>query len=193
MNYEIKTGEAPKEWYNQWRFHLTLECTFAELYYLRELVRNQICDWKEFYNFLLLPSEADRDIVPSWMEQPGGELELLCEHLAEHIDHFMEQLILEKQHHISAAHSENLELKVANIALMKIDIYPTYPELLFLNTLISEEWQRIQNNHYPQIDYHRVEDEKLQVWWASMACTIMEAMMDVHKQIEERHKKMLEN
>ena len=193
MNYEIKTGEAPKEWYNQERFKVVLECTLAELFYLTELVRKNNCDWLVSHNFLLLPSEVDRDIVPSWMVQPGGELEGLVDHLRGLKNCFINRLVLEKKHHISAAHSENLELKVANIALMKIDINPTYPELLFLNTLISEEWQRIQNNHYPQIDYHPVKGETVQVWFASMACIIMDAIMDAQKQLEEMHKKMLEN
>ena len=77
MNFEIKAGEAPKEWYNQIRFKVVLECTLAELFYLTELVRKNNCDWLVSHNFLLLPSEADRDIVPSWMEQPGGELHRL--------------------------------------------------------------------------------------------------------------------
>ena len=186
MKISKTNRDFPDTWYNKQELKVQVKITYAEIWYLLDVLELFFESSKIIKkNYLLKPEERESLVAPEWLNELGGSYERLAHRLVKASIQFVDRLMMAERVKYTPLHKRRVEQSVANTVQMPVTLEMTYADLWLLSVLLEKKEKKNKEDCQKIIYFKFIEFE---VCHSAVAGIIEDAILIAFEQLEKIYK-----
>ena len=186
MKISKTNRDFPDTWYNKQELKVQVKITYAEIWYLLDVLYQFFDSSKKIKkNYLLKSEERESSVAPEWLNELGGSYERLTFRLIKASNQFVDRLMMVERVKYSAFHMRRVEQSIANTVQMPVTLEMTYADLWLLSVLLEKK-EKKNKEDCQKVIYIR--DNEFEACHSAVAGIIEDAILIAFEQLEKIYK-----